>query len=60
MDVFALGNNNFSKSKAVYNYNGGEYCKITFRDDTFGIQWDDVYVPKIGSIGESVNDGNYS
>ena len=50
VDVFALGNNNFSKSKAVYNYNGIEYCKLTFRDDTFGIQWEDIYIPKVGSI----------
>ena len=58
VDVFALGNNNFSKSKAVYNYNGIEYCKLTFRDDIFGIQWDDVYVPKVGSIFDT--EENYS
>ena len=59
VDVFALGNNNFSKSKAVYNYNGIEYCKLTFRDDTFGIQWDDVYVPKVGNIIGTSNNYSY-
>ena len=60
VDVFLLGSNNFSNYKVVGDYNGIEYCKLTFRDDTFGIQWDDVYVPKIGNISETVNKDDYS
>lgn len=49
-DIFKIGNDNFSGFKVVGIYSGTEYCKLTFRDDTFGIQWNDVYVPKVGSI----------
>ena len=64
VDVFEFnGSNNFSIngtiSEAISNYNG-EYCKLKFKDDNLGIQWDDVYVPKIGNISETVNVDNYS
>ena len=59
-DVIKANDSHFLIQKnSVGKYNDTEYYQLSYSDSNFGIQWDDVYIPKVVNINGDGKDYSY-